>query len=83
MITLEIERNVDVGRSRVEEIGMKWLRSLLYNRKKATHHVTHNQLVTLIFFMNVMRSCFQKAVMLLIEFYRLLAINSIGRFEKQ
>lgn len=33
-IRLEIQRNVDMGRSRVEEIDIKQLRSLLYNRKK-------------------------------------------------
>ena len=31
---LEKQRNVGVGRSRIEEIGIKWLRSPLNNREK-------------------------------------------------
>lgn len=48
-IVVEIQRYV--WRSRVEEIGIKWLRSPLYNRKKKV--ILHNLLVTLIFFINL------------------------------
>lgn len=50
-IVVEIQRYVDVWRSRVEEIGIKWPRSPSYNRKKKV--ILHNLLVTLIFKINL------------------------------
>ena len=50
-IVVEIQRYVDVWRSSVDEIGIKWLRSPLYNRKKKV--ILHNLLITFIFFINL------------------------------